>query len=113
MDRSATAGDPLFYFPTIQLRNMLSLFTSTRPRKTTLVFPDDQQLWKFFAGTELSVFRIESSNHTIAGKFDRNKIDLAREKFGASELPQPACRTATPVLFRQLSIVARAACALW
>jgi hypothetical protein len=65
---------------------MLSLLINARPRKTTLVFPNSQKLWAFFAMAEVSEFRIESSKHAFTGKLQRNDIELAKQRLGASEL---------------------------
>jgi hypothetical protein len=66
--------------------NMLSLFINAKPRKTTLVFPNSQKLWTFFAMAEISQFRIESSKHAFTGRLQRNDIELAKQRLGASEL---------------------------
>ncbi len=65
---------------------MLSLLINARPRKTTLVFPNSQLLWTFFAMAEVSEFRIESSKHAFIGKLQRNDIELAKKRLGANEL---------------------------
>lgn len=65
---------------------MISLLINARPRKTTLVFPDEQKLWAFFASAQVADFRIESSNHAFTGKLQQNDIELAKEKLGAREV---------------------------
>lgn len=52
----------------------------------TLIFPNDQKLWSFFATAEVAEFRIDSSKNTISGRFQQEDIELAKQKFGASEL---------------------------
>ena len=65
---------------------MLSLLINAKPRKTTLVFPNSQKLWTFFAMAEVSEFRIESSKRVFTGKLQRNDIELAKQRLGANEL---------------------------
>lgn len=68
---------------------MFSSLTSTKPKKTILVFPDEQKLWAFFALIEVSDFRIESSKHAFIGRLRSNDVDLAVQKLGAVEVNEP------------------------
>jgi hypothetical protein len=65
---------------------MLTLLINAKPRKTTLIFPNSQKLWTFFAMAEVKEFRIESSKHVFTGKLMRDDIELAKQKLGANEL---------------------------
>lgn len=62
--------------------DMLSLINA---KKTTLIFPDAQNLWTFFSMAEVSGFRIESSRHVFIGKLSGNDIEFAKQRLGASE----------------------------
>lgn len=70
----------------INCNGMLSLLIGAKPRKTTLVFPNSQKLWTFFAMAEVSEFRIESSKYAFTGKLQRTDIELAKQRLGASEI---------------------------
>lgn len=65
---------------------MLSLLINAKPKKITLVFPNSQRLWTFFAMAEISQFRIDSSKHAFTGRLQRNDIELAKQRLGACEL---------------------------
>jgi len=65
---------------------MISLLTDIRPRQTTLVFPDSQKLWTFFAMAEVKNFHVESSKHIFSGRLFRDDIELAKQRLGACEL---------------------------
>jgi len=54
-------------------------------KKTTLIFPNSQQLWAFFSIAELSEFRIDSSKHAFTGKLQTNDIEIAKQRLGANE----------------------------
>lgn len=75
---------------------MLSLIST---RKTTLIFPDNQNLWAFFSMAEVSDFRIESSRHAFIGKLRQNDIALAKERLGASELKETRNRSIAQTVF--------------
>jgi hypothetical protein len=75
-------------FSTNKLHAMLSFLTNVKSRRTTLVFPNDQKLWTFFAMVEAPEFRIESSKFLFSGRLQEKDIELAKEKLGASELKE-------------------------
>jgi len=63
---------------------MFSLLINTK--KTTLIFPDSQQLWAFFSIAELSEFRIDSSRYAFTGKLQADDIEMAKKRLGANEI---------------------------
>lgn len=78
--------------------DMLSLINA---KKTTLIFPDAQNLWTFFSMAEVSGFRIESSRHVFIGKLSGNDIEFAKERLGASEVknkPKLTTHSIFPIL---------------
>lgn len=52
-------------------------------KKVTLIFPSPEELWQFFAVTELKEFRLESANCSVTGRFTEEEIVMAREKLNA------------------------------
>lgn len=74
---------------------MLTLFNT---KKTTLIFPDTQNLWTFFSMTEVSDFRIESSRDAFIGKLRQEDIELAKERLGAREVKENSSSSITQSL---------------
>jgi hypothetical protein len=73
-------------FKAINYTDMFSLLINTK--KTTLIFPNSQQLWAFFSIAELSEFRIDSSKYAFTGKLQANDIEIAKKRLGANEMLQ-------------------------
>jgi|GEM_PF-5450757 len=65
---------------------MFSLVFNTKPKKTTLIFPSTKLLWTFYELADLSDFRLESARCLFIGKLQPQDIQLAKKRFGATEL---------------------------
>lgn len=68
-------------------------------KKTTLIFPDAQNLWTFFSMAEVSDFRIESSRHAFIGRLRQDDIERAKERLGAREVRENRSRPITQSIF--------------